>query len=123
MFFHAGDGNMHPCILFDERDPAQLPVMLEVGEEILTRCVDFGGSITGGHGIGVEKTSLMEYSFSADTLSAMRDVRRVFDEQSRFNPSKVLPSERGCIEVNKAFSYTTKTVEQAQIYLRRGAPA
>ncbi len=120
--FHAGDGNMHPCILFDERDPAQLPIVLEAGEEILRRCIDWGGSATGEHGIGVEKLSLMEYAFTPDTLSAMRDVRRVFNPGNTLNPSKVLPSNRGCIEVGKAFSFSAKAIEHAQIFLRRGAP-
>lgn len=119
--FHAGDGNMHPCILFDERDPAQLPIVLAAGEEILRRCVDYGGSVTGEHGIGVEKVSLMEYAFTPDTLSAMRDVRAVFNPDNTFNPSKLLPSHRGCIEVGKAHDFASKAMEQSQMFLRRGA--
>lgn len=120
--FHAGDGNLHPCILFDERDPAQLPIVLEAGEEILKRCIDYGGSVTGEHGIGVEKVSLMEYAFTPDTLSAMRDVRAVFNPNNNFNPSKLLPSHRGCIEVGHAHDYASKAMEQAQQFLRRGVP-
>ena len=80
------------------------------------------GSATGEHGIGVEKISLMEYAFTPDTLSAMRDVRRVFNPGNTLNPSKVLPSNRGCIEVGKAFSFSAKAIEHAQKFLRRGAP-
>ncbi len=90
--FHAGDGNMHPCILFDERDTSQLPRVLEAGEEILRRCIDRGGSATGEHGIGVEKINLMEYAFTPDTLFAMHDLRAVFNPHNSFNPSKILPT-------------------------------
>jgi glycolate oxidase len=120
--FHAGDGNLHPCILFDERDPAQLPIVLEAGEEILKRCIDYGGSVTGEHGIGVEKLSLMEYAFTPETLSAMRDLRAVFNPNNNFNPSKLLPSHRGCIEVGHAHDYAHQAMQHANKFLRRGVP-
>ena len=124
--FHAGDGNLHPCILFDERDTAQLPRVLEAGEEILRHCIDVGGSATGEHGIGIEKVSLMEYAFTPDTLSAMRDVRAIFDPQERFNPSKLLPSKRGCAEISRAYRNAEAMIEDADAFLggfvRRGVP-
>lgn len=120
--FHAGDGNLHPCILFDERDTSQLPRVLEAGEEILRLCIDFGGSVTGEHGIGIEKINLMDYAFSADTLGAMADLRRVFNPNNTFNPSKVLPTSRGCVEINKAFSTAAQAAEQGSAFLRRGVP-
>jgi glycolate oxidase len=120
--FHAGDGNLHPCILFDERDVTQLPRVLEAGEEILRRCIDLGGSATGEHGIGIEKVNLMEYSFTPETLAVMHDLRNVFNPRNSFNPSKVLPSSRGCVEVGKAFLNAAQAVTEGMGYLRRGAP-
>jgi glycolate oxidase len=119
--FHAGDGNLHPCILFDERDVSQLPKVLAAGEEILKRCVDYGGSVTGEHGVGVEKINMMEYSFSPDTLSVMRDLRAIFNPDDSFNPAKVLPTARGCAEVGKAFAQAEATAIEAGTFLRRGA--
>ncbi|MBV9866637.1 MAG: FAD-binding protein [Abitibacteriaceae bacterium] len=120
--FHAGDGNLHPCILFDERDTSQLPRVLEAGEAILKRCIDFGGSVTGEHGIGVEKINLMEYAFTPETLGAMKDLRNVFNPDNLFNPSKLLPSSRGCIEVGKAYQNAASAIEKGMTFLRRGVP-
>ena len=120
--FHAGDGNLHPCILFDERDVTQLPRVLAAGEEILKRCVDYGGSVTGEHGVGIEKVNMMEYSFTPDTLNVMRDVRAVFNPDESFNPAKVLPTARGCAEVNKAFQQAEASAIESGTFLRRGAP-
>jgi glycolate oxidase len=120
--FHAGDGNLHPCILFDERDVTQLPRVLAAGEEILKRCVDYGGSVTGEHGIGIEKVNMMEYSFTPETLSAMRDLRAIFNPDDSFNPAKILPTSRGCAEINKAFAQAEATAIEAGTFLRRGAP-
>lgn len=120
--FHAGDGNLHPCILFDERDTTQLPRVLAAGEEILKRCVDYGGSVTGEHGIGIEKVNMMEYSFTPDTLSVMRDLRAIFNPDDSFNPAKILPTARGCAEINKAFTIAEEGAIQAGTFLRRGAP-
>lgn len=120
--FHAGDGNLHPCILFDERDTSQLPRVLAAGEEILRRCIDMGGSATGEHGIGIEKINLMEYSFTPETLQFMKELRDIFNPRGSFNPSKLLPSARGCVEIGKAYSNAEKTYQAAGTYLRRGAP-
>jgi glycolate oxidase len=120
--FHAGDGNLHPCILFDERDTTQLPRVLEAGEAILRHCIDLGGSVTGEHGVGIEKINLMEYAFTSDTLQAMRDLRTVFNPSDSMNPAKVLPSGRACVEIDKAYRNAAQAAEQGSTFLRRGAP-
>ncbi len=96
--FHAGDGNLHPCVLFDERDPDELKRVIEAGDAILKLCVDVGGSITGEHGIGIEKISSMSLLFSADDLECMKSLREVFNTNSLCNPGKMLPTSHGCIE-------------------------
>jgi glycolate oxidase len=94
--FHAGDGNLHPVLLYDERNAEEVERVLEASARILERCLDLGGSLTGEHGIGVEKLALMDRAFSADTLDAMQDVRRVFDPDGRANPDKAVPAGGGC---------------------------
>jgi len=97
--FHAGDGNIHPIVLYDERDPDQVRRAIEVGREILKACVEMGGSLTGEHGIGVEKLDEMPLLFAPDDLIVMNDLRRVFDPAGHANPNKVLPQPGGCVEV------------------------
>jgi glycolate oxidase len=94
--FHAGDGNIHPILLFDERDPDQVQRVIAAGDEILSRCIELGGSVTGEHGIGVEKINLMPKLFSAESLEVMHDVRRVFNPDGRCSPHKLLPTAGGC---------------------------
>lgn len=96
--FHAGDGNLHPCFYFDDREPGAVERVSQAGEEILRRCVELGGSVTGEHGIGVEKLDLMSLMFSQDDLSLQHRVRMIFDPNETFNPCKVLPNQRGCAE-------------------------
>jgi glycolate oxidase subunit GlcD len=96
--FHAGDGNLHPILLFDERDPDQVTRVLAAGGEILRVCVEAGGSITGEHGVGVEKRDHLELMFNDDDLAVMGSLRRVFDPDERLNPDKLLPVRRGCGE-------------------------
>ena len=104
--FHAGDGNLHPNISFDRRDPDELARVLAAGEEILRVCVEAGGVITGEHGIGVEKRDFMGLVFSDDDLEAMHRLRRAFDPEGVCNPAKVLPTPRFCAEANpKARGY------------------
>ena len=81
--FHAGDGNIHPIVLYDERDPDQVRRAIEAGREILKACVEMGGSLTGEHGIGVEKIGEMPLMFSPDDLIVMSELRRVFDPDER----------------------------------------
>lgn len=94
--FHAGDGNIHPLILYDERDPDQIRRALAASDAILEKCVAFGGSVTGEHGIGVEKIDFMARQFSPDDLEAMRQLRRVFDPEGRCNPHKMFPGSKRC---------------------------
>ena len=96
--FHAGDGNIHPIILFDERDADEVRRVLDAGREILEACIALGGSVTGEHGIGVEKIAQMPLLFSPEDLLAMTRVRAVFDPDGRANPHKILPDARVCVE-------------------------
>jgi glycolate oxidase subunit GlcD len=95
--FHAGDGNLHPNIAFDRRDPALSARVEHASAEIMDACIAAGGTITGEHGVGRDKLRYMPTIFDATTLGAMRDVRRVFDPAERANPGKVLPVH-GCRE-------------------------
>jgi FAD/FMN-containing dehydrogenase len=89
--FHAGDGNLHPNISFDATDP-DLKARVEVASaEIMAACIAAGGTITGEHGVGLDKLRYMSLVFDGDALAAMRAVRRVFDPQERINPGKVVP--------------------------------
>jgi glycolate oxidase len=97
--FHAGDGNIHPIVLYDERDPSQVRRAIDAGRDILTACVEMGGSLTGEHGIGAEKMAEMPLIFSPDDLLVMSELRRVFDPGERSNPNKVIPRPGGCVEV------------------------
>ena len=96
--FHAGDGNLHPLILYDERDADQVRRALEASHDIVGRCVELGGSISGEHGIGVEKIDFMAKQFSKDDLDAMRLLKRVFDPEGRCNPHKMFPGSKRCAD-------------------------
>ena len=89
--FHAGDGNLHPNISFDSRDAGLARRVHQASQEIMAVCVAAGGSITGEHGVGSDKLEYMSLIFDESTLSAMCDVRRVFDPSQRANPRKVVP--------------------------------
>ena len=91
--FHAGDGNLHPLVLFDAFKPGQYEAVLAIGDEILKLCADAGGSVTGEHGIGLEKRENIRYIFSDDDLEVMARIRRVFDPKGLMNPGKVFPSD------------------------------
>ncbi len=94
--FHAGDGNIHPILLFDERDQAQVARVLEASHEILDECIAAGGSVTGEHGIGVEKISFMRKMFSPSDLEAMARLRDAFNPTNRLSPQKMLPTAGAC---------------------------
>ncbi|HVP31592.1 MAG TPA: FAD-linked oxidase C-terminal domain-containing protein [Myxococcota bacterium] len=96
--FHAGDGNVHPNISFDRRDPDEMARVLQAGEEILRACVAAGGVISGEHGIGTEKQDFMSLVFGAADLDAMRRLRDAFDPEHACNPGKVFPTTRFCVE-------------------------
>jgi len=97
--FHAGDGNLHPIILYDPRDADESRRTREAAREILDKCIAMGGSITGEHGVGMEKINLMPFLFSADDLDIMRKIKEVFNPEGRFNPGKVLPTGKMCGEL------------------------
>jgi glycolate oxidase len=99
--FHAGDGNLHPCFYFDDRDPEQVRRVVEAGEEIIRRCVDLGGSVTGEHGVGVEKVDLMPLMFSENDLAMQALAKRIFNETGLCNPCKILPNQKSCVEHKK----------------------
>lgn len=104
--FHAGDGNLHPNICFDRRDPDELARVIQAGEEILEACTAKGGVITGEHGVGVEKRDYMHLVFSAADLEPMYALRDAFNPEGACNPGKVIPTTRFCVESNpKARGY------------------
>ena len=96
--FHAGDGNLHPLILYDEREPDQVKRALQAGNDILGKCIELGGSVTGEHGIGAEKIDFMSRQFAAEDLDAMKQLRRVFDPKNQCNPHKMFPGAKRCAE-------------------------
>ena len=91
---HAGDGNLHPCILFDERVPGTLERVAALAGELLTACVDEGGTLSGEHGIGVEKNPYMSQIFSDQDMDVMRRVRRAFSPSEIINPGNVFPEDK-----------------------------
>jgi len=97
--FHAGDGNLHPLILFDSRlGPDELERAKAAGLEILTACVEAGGSITGEHGVGLDKSDYLPLIFSEDDMDTMLRVRAAFDPTGLCNPGKIIPTPRTCSE-------------------------
>ena len=94
--FHAGDGNIHPILLFDERDADQVRRVLEASDEILTQCIEMGGSVTGEHGIGVEKINFMSKLFTPDDLAVMQSIHDCFNPDGLCSPGKMLPTSAGC---------------------------
>jgi glycolate oxidase len=100
--FHAGDGNLHPILLFDERDAGQVKRVLAASHEILEECVRVGGSVTGEHGIGVEKIDFMPVMFTPEDLSMMLRLRSAFNPGGLCSPGKMLPTAGACIEPSKA---------------------
>jgi glycolate oxidase len=99
--FHAGDGNLHPLILFDANDADQLHRCEQFGAEIMETSVAMGGTITGEHGVGVEKLGSMCVQFTAEELAQMSSVKHAFDPQGLLNPGKVIPTLNRCAEYGK----------------------
>ncbi len=96
--FHAGDGNLHPLILFDYEDEEQVENTHKVGEEILQVCMGYGGTLSGEHGIGLEKRKLMGELYSETDLANMQTLRAFFNPDGRLNPSKIFPTPSRCAE-------------------------
>jgi len=97
--FHAGDGNLHPLLLFDARDREQFARVVQAAEDIMRLCVEMGGSITGEHGVGIEKRDLMPLLFTDSDFDAMQKVRSVFNPSGLLNPDKVIPLSKSCGEL------------------------
>src|ERR1700683_4932152 len=98
--FHAGDGNLHPIILFDQRHQAQFERVIAASDEIIKFCIDMGGAITGEHGVGMEKDRLMPLLFTEAELGVMSRVRDAFNPSGLLNPDKIFPSKKGCGEIH-----------------------
>ncbi len=120
--FHAGDGNLHPLILLDPQDEEMVQRILEASKEIVQACVEMEGSITGEHGVGTEKQHYMPLMYTPEELSAMLDIKAVFDPQEVLNPGKVFPEEipsprlarpQGAID---AVVYPTSAQEAASLF-------
>jgi glycolate oxidase len=99
--FHAGDGNVHPIFLYDDRDPAQVQNTLQAADKVLRYCIDIGGTLTGEHGVGVEKIHLMPYMFDQPTMDLFVRVKHAFDPDERINAGKLMPSEKLHVELLK----------------------
>ncbi|MFQ5848248.1 MAG: FAD-linked oxidase C-terminal domain-containing protein [Candidatus Methylomirabilales bacterium] len=98
---HAGDGNLHPFILYDGRYEEEIRKAEELGGKIMTRCIEMGGSITGEHGVGLEKQDFMPLMYSEDDLDAMMKVKCVFNPDQLLNPGKIFPTSKSCVEVGR----------------------
>ncbi|MEX6634736.1 FAD-linked oxidase C-terminal domain-containing protein [Hyphococcus lacteus] len=99
--FHAGDGNLHPMVLYDASIPGELEKAEKLGSDILTLCVDVGGVLTGEHGVGVEKRDLMEVQFSSSDIDQQQRLKCAFDDQGLLNPGKVFPKLCRCAELGQ----------------------
>ncbi len=99
--FHAGDGNLHPLILYDANKPGELEKTEQFGAEIMKLCVEVGGVLTGEHGVGVEKRDLMSMMFSEIDLNAQQRVKCAFDAKGLLNPGKMFPSLHRCAELGR----------------------
>lgn len=101
--FHAGDGNLHPAILYDERDKASIEKCLAASKDILKLCLAKNGSITGEHGVGIEKKEMLGWMFSENDIEMMSRVRNAFNPEGRLNPAKFLPSDHSCSEMGQKY--------------------
>ncbi|HAC18157.1 MAG TPA: FAD-binding oxidoreductase, partial [Dehalococcoidia bacterium] len=99
---HAGDGNLHPSVLFDERIPGDTKRALEIGGEILELCVEVGGVLSGEHGIGLEKQDHMPLMFNESDLAVMAKLKPSFATEDSLNPGKVFPTGASCGDVRQA---------------------
>ena len=107
--FHAGDGNLHPLIMFNANDPEQMRKTEEFGSEILKYCVKVGGALTGEHGVGIEKRELMCEAFNDTDIQQQLDIKKALDPNSLLNPGKVYPILRKCAEEGRVHVHGGKT--------------
>ncbi|MBI3628030.1 MAG: FAD-binding oxidoreductase, partial [Candidatus Rokubacteria bacterium] len=109
--FHAGDGNLHPNILYDPRRPGEEARVVEAGAEIMRLCAEVGGSISGEHGIGLEKADFMPFIFSVADLELMRRLKAAFNPDGLCNPGKIFPTKKSCVEVGPV-AYRPHAIEE-----------
>jgi glycolate oxidase len=109
--FHAGDGNLHPNILYDPRRPGEEERVVHAGAEIMKLCAEVGGSISGEHGIGLEKADFMPFIFSAADLAFMQRLKTAFNPDGRCNPGKVFPTRKSCGEAGPV-AYRPHPIEE-----------
>jgi glycolate oxidase len=118
--FHAGDGNLHPLILYRDDQPDIHQQVKQLAAEILRLCVEVGGSISGEHGVGSDKRCYMEWMYSADDLATQQLLREAFDPQRLANPGKLFPTPRSCAEsarrVQVLRSEGVKLPQEAQVF-------
>ena len=100
--FHAGDGNIHPILLFNEDKPQEVQRVMQASEVILEYCVSVGGTITGEHGVGVEKLAMMHAMFDKPTLEMFLNLKKTFDPKQKFNDAKLIPSDKLRVELHQA---------------------
>ena len=98
---HAGDGNLHPNIVYDAREPGIVERVRAAGGEILHACLDAGGSITGEHGVGLDKQDYMQWMFSPVELDVMTRLKQAFDPEGAINPGKIFPGAKSCGEIQQ----------------------
>jgi glycolate oxidase len=115
--FHAGDGNLHPNLMFDIRVPGTLERVLAAGAELMRLCVDAGGSITGEHGVGLEKRDFMPWMFSQADIDAMRALKSAFKSGDLYNPCKAFPTSRGCGELTQAHVQQVSVAVGSDMYV------
>jgi glycolate oxidase len=99
--FHAGDGNLHPLVLFDARKPGEIEKALEAGSACLKACADVGGTITGEHGVGIEKREEMRFVFKEEEIRAQTNIREVFNPNNLLNAGKLFPTPGRCVEIKR----------------------
>ncbi len=109
--FHAGDGNLHPNILYDPRRPGEEARVVEAGAQIMKVCAEVGGSISGEHGIGLEKSDFMPFIFSAADLALMHRLKNAFNPTGLCNPGKIFPTKKSCVEVGPV-AYKPHAIEE-----------
>ncbi len=105
--FHAGDGNVHPILLFDEDKPDEVQRVLQASQELLEYCISIGGALTGEHGVGVEKLHLMPKMFNAATIETFLKIKKAFDPEQKSNDGKLIPSDKLIIELLRPISLNT----------------
>jgi glycolate oxidase len=109
--FHAGDGNLHPNILYDPRKPGEEARVVAAGAEIMKVCAEVGGSISGEHGIGLEKADFMPFIFTAADLAFMQRLKTAFNPTGLCNPGKVFPTKKSCVEAGPV-AYRPHAIEE-----------